>query len=251
MISGQRNLHPGPGWAGSSEHSLMELFRQIALKFSKLYVAFKYQVYKFLASFLEGLQLPWFKLGLAALAVFIILKKDVQFSVNMRSPLSMAADQDEQKPGTDEMGLAQTVGWHKGQPSVIAPDELDEARVKAYVRRFTKVAVAEMEKYGMPASVKMAQGILESWAGEHPATRKNNNHFGSLLTGTAYNSAWENWRAHSQLLKESYPELFILGKSYKKWARGLEKAGYSPDKKYSRKLVDIIEKYQLYLLDEA
>ena len=107
-----------------------------------------------------------------------------------------------------------------------------------------------MEKYGIPASVKLAQGIIESWAGEHPAARQNNNHFGSPLRGEEFESAWESWRVHSHLLQSEYASLFKSGDSYKQWAKALKRSDYTDDRQYDKKLISVIEKYQLYLLDD-
>ncbi|MEM1220809.1 MAG: glucosaminidase domain-containing protein, partial [Bacteroidota bacterium] len=137
----------------------------------------------------------------------------------------------------------------------------------AYVKRFAKVAQEEMRKFGIPASVTLAQGLLESNVGESALAVKNNNHFGmkcwekSCAPGHCtnykddthkdffrrYNSAWESYRAHSHFLqKERYQSLFRLGrKNYKAWAKGLQKAGYATDQRYASKLIRIIEDLHL------
>lgn len=201
-----------------------------------------------------GRRLPWWKIGLATLAVFIVLKKDIQFSVNMKAPAVSAFKDEEQKPvsqGIEEMNIAQSVAFSGNIAYAPAGvDDLDEARVQAYVERFARVAVSEMEKFGIPASIKIAQGLIESHAGDHPATRKQKNHFGIPLAGHSYETDWENWREHSLLIYHEYPSLLENGKSYKSWARALEKGGYSKDRKYDQKLIDVVEKFQLYLLDD-
>ncbi len=238
--------HWSPAFSGFSVSGLM---RRLLMVLRKFYVAFKYQVYKLAGGFLERTQLPWVKIGIAALAVFIILKKDVQFSINMRSPLSIAGDEEEAAKA-DAMSLAQTVNLTEDHVPHVTAGALDDKKVRSYIQRFSKVAATEMAKFGIPASIKMAQGILESKAGEHPAALRDNNHFGHPLRGQAFNSAWENWRAHSQLLQDHYPQLFRSGNSYKKWARALQKSDYGAGRDgYARQLVEIIEKYQLYLLD--
>ncbi|MFN7119205.1 MAG: glucosaminidase domain-containing protein [Saprospiraceae bacterium] len=150
----------------------------------------------------------------------------------------------------EELGVAglSIKGGTTAQPASVA--ELDEQKVRVYIRRFSKVAQAEMQKYNVPASVKMAQAIVESWAGQDAATLSTNNHFGAPLAGRNYDSAWESWRMHSMLLHERYATLFNHGNDYKKWAKGLQQAGYNNDRTYDKKIIDIIEKYQLYLLDE-
>lgn len=226
----------------------------------KMLVAIKYQFYKSTDGWFGHWRFSWFKIGLAAIAIFIVLKKDVQFSINMKAPVNALNNSLEQvaKPTrTSQRGKAEELNLTKGisifggdQAKVASIDELDEQRVQGYIRRFSKVAQAEMQKFGIPASIKMAQAILESRAGEIENARQTNNHFGPPLANDSYDSAWENWRAHSLLLRGQYPQLFELGTGYKNWAKSLKELGYSKDKHYDDKLIEAIEKYQLYLLDE-
>ncbi len=137
---------------------------------------------------------------------------------------------------------------------------------EAYVKRFAKVAQAEMKKYKIPASIKLAQGLIESNAGDSRLSRKNNNHFGmkcfskkckkghcSNFTDDShkdffrvYNTSWESYRAHSHLLNgKRYKHLKGLGNNYKAWAHGLKKAGYATDKRYAEKLIQLIERLKL------
>ena len=141
-----------------------------------------------------------------------------------------------------------------------------------YVRRFGKVAQLEMQKYGIPASVTLAQGILESNSGGSSLARLHNNHFGikcqerSCPKGHCvnyhddspkdffrkYGSAWESFRSHSEFLqRERYQSLQKLGpRDYKGWAKGLEKAGYATGKGYGDKLIRLIEDLKLYEFDK-
>jgi flagellum-specific peptidoglycan hydrolase FlgJ len=143
---------------------------------------------------------------------------------------------------------------------------------KKYVERFAKVAQMEMEKYGIPASITLAQGLLESNVGESKLASRNNNHFGikcfsrschkghcSNFTDDShkdffrvYKSAWESYRAHSLLLKRNdrYAPLFKLRSTdYRSWAKGLKKAGYATDPKYADKIVNLIEDLELNRFD--
>ena len=141
----------------------------------------------------------------------------------------------------------------------------------AYIQRFSKVAQSEMNKFGIPASIKLAQGLLESNNGKSRLAAENFNHFGlkcfskSCQKGHCsnhsddshkdffrkYQSAWESWRDHSQfLMGPRYAHLQKHDKKdYKKWAKGLKKAGYATDKKYDKKLIDLIEQYELHRFD--
>ena len=141
-----------------------------------------------------------------------------------------------------------------------------------YVKRFSPVAVAEMKKYGIPASITLAQGLLESDAGQSRLAVNNSNHFGIKCFARnckpghcsnhsddshkdffrKYESVWESYRAHSLFLQRSrYQHLKKIPRSdYKSWAKELSKAGYATDKKYANKLVTLIENMKLHRFDK-
>lgn len=138
------------------------------------------------------------------------------------------------------------------------------SKCKNYAERFAPLAVAEMRKFGIPASVTLAQGLLESDAGDSKLAASSNNHFGVKCFSkhckkghcvnfsddshkdffVKYSNAWGSYRAHSQFLKNTrrYRHLFKSGPGdYRSWARGLAEAGYATDKKYGDKLIAIIQ----------
>lgn len=151
-------------------------------------------------------------------------------------------------------------------------EEIKRQKRLKYVERFAETAQTEMEKYGIPASITLAQGLLESNAGESPLAVKNNNHFGikcfsrsckkghcSNFTDDShkdffrkYGSAWESFRGHSHLLRaDRYKPLYKLpSDDYVGWARGLKKAGYATDKYYAEKLINLIEDLGLHAYDK-
>lgn len=152
-----------------------------------------------------------------------------------------------------------------------APNATYEEVVAIYIENYAAIVKDEMREYGIPASIKMAQGILESGAGRGDLAKRSNNHFGikchTAWTGDRvyhdddelqecfrkYNDPKYSFRDHSLFLtsRSRYNDLFKLKKDdYKRWARGLKKAGYATDPKYPDKLIGIIERYQLYTLDE-
>ena len=139
-----------------------------------------------------------------------------------------------------------------------------------YIEKYKNVAITEMQNYGIPASITMAQGLLESGAGKSQLTRESNNHFGikcqKSWTGEKvyhdddakhecfrkYRSADESYRDHSDFLRynDRYKFLFDLESSdYKAWAYGLKKAGYATDPDYAAKLIKLIEDYCLWEYD--
>lgn len=163
--------------------------------------------------------------------------------------------------------------------ALLAPDALRKRGVseavilqkqqqcRDYVKRFAKVAQFESGKYGIPASIKLAQALLESDAGDSRLARSNNNHFGikcfsrkcakghcSNFTDDShkdffrkYDSAWLSFRDHSLFLqRERYRHLKKIPKTdYKAWAVGLKEAGYATDRKYAEKLISIIKTLKL------
>lgn len=150
-------------------------------------------------------------------------------------------------------------------------DEL-MANVKSYVSRYAPVAKIEQNLYGIPTSITLAQGLLESDAGGSRLAKRNNNHFGiKCFSRTCakghcanftddshkdffrvYKSAWESYRAHSLFLqKDRYKHLLKLEPTdYKAWAKGLSKAGYATDKRYADKLINLIEALNLHQYDK-
>lgn len=135
-----------------------------------------------------------------------------------------------------------------------------------YIRKYRGIAVEEMKKYHIPASITLAQGLLESGAGRSTLARKSNNHFGIKCGSSwdgrtvrhnddrrnecfrAYKHAKESYEDHSKFLRTGarYAFLFRLKiTDYKGWARGLKKAGYATDPRYADRLIDIIELYDL------
>lgn len=138
-----------------------------------------------------------------------------------------------------------------------------------YITTYSGMAVAQMEKYGIPASITLAQGLLESNAGRSALAESCNNHFGikchdwqgkktyhdddsSQECFRCYDSAEESFRDHSLFLVNGtrYSSLFALDRDdYKGWAKGLKQAGYATSPTYADKLIELIERYGLDVYD--
>ncbi|MFT5512884.1 MAG: LysM repeat protein [Bacteroidia bacterium] len=139
-----------------------------------------------------------------------------------------------------------------------------------YIKKYQNLAIREMHRAGVPASITMAQGILESSDGNSRLAREGNNHFGIKCKSTwegktmranddapnecfrAYNSANDSYKDHSDFLRNNwrYHELFDLDiTNYKGWARGLRKAGYATNSSYHTIIINLVERYELYKLD--
>ena len=146
----------------------------------------------------------------------------------------------------------------------------NEQRTHWYVNTYSKISIDEMKKFGIPASITMAKGILETNSGKGSLALKSNNHVGIKCHKgwkvkkvyhdddakgecfRKYKNPDKSYRDHSIFLesRDRYNFLFKLNKrNYVKWAKGLKKAGYATDPKYADKLISIIERYELWKLD--
>lgn len=141
-----------------------------------------------------------------------------------------------------------------------------------YIKTYKGIAIDHMKKYKIPASITLAQGLLESGAGKSSLTQSSNNHFGikchSDWTGgkvykaddtpndcfRKYKKAEDSFDDHSRFLaeKQRYKSLFSLDiTDYRSWAKGLQQSGYATDKAYANKLIKLIEDYKLYEHDRS
>lgn len=140
-----------------------------------------------------------------------------------------------------------------------------------YIRKYKELAIEQQNKYKIPASITLAQGLLESGAGQSDLARRSNNHFGIKCHGwkgktvyhdddrrgecfRKYSKVEDSYEDHSQFLalRPRYASLFRLDiRDYKGWAKGLQKCGYATDRKYANKLIKVIEDYKLYEYDSS
>lgn len=141
-----------------------------------------------------------------------------------------------------------------------------------YIKQYSGIAIQHQKKYRIPASITLAQGLLESGAGQSELARKSNNHFGIKchsdwrggrvyhdddLRGECfrkYKNPEQSYEDHARFLVERprYASLFKLRTTdYKGWAKGLQKCGYATDRAYANRLIKLIEDYDLYRYDTA
>ncbi|MGX1023635.1 glucosaminidase domain-containing protein [Psychroflexus sp. MBR-150] len=183
-------------------------------------------------------------------------KKSVQ---TKRSPQSISKTEGV----TEQSKVYNSVGHVKKPPKNLSQTE-------SYIYQYADIAKQEMRLFGIPASITLAQGILESANGQGQLTRRSNNHFGIKCNGwrgakvyhdddrsqecfRKYTHAEYSFRDHSLFLfnRSRYAFLFDYKVTdYKDWAKGLKKAGYATDPKYPKKLIGLIERYELYKYDE-
>lgn len=155
--------------------------------------------------------------------------------------------------------------------AVVSAKVQPNSAYRAYIAQYKDLAIQQMMKYKIPASITLAQGLLESGAGRSRLTRESNNHFGIKCHGwkgrkvyhdddargecfRAYPSAYQSFEDHSKFLVGSprYGRLFKLRiTDYKGWARGLKACGYATNPRYANMLIDVIETYDLNKYDKA
>lgn len=145
------------------------------------------------------------------------------------------------------------------------------ADILSYINKYKDIALDQEKQYGIPATITLAQGILESGAGRSGLTRNANNHFGIKAFGgwtgpiyqawddepnksrfRVYSSAAESFRDHSLFLKNNSRYRSLFSKSvydYRGWAIGLQKAGYATATTYAMALIGFIDSYKLYNLN--
>ena len=156
-----------------------------------------------------------------------------------------------------QTALSQSMSWNQ--------------RYQDYFNLYKDIAIEQMQKYHIPASITLAQGVLESAAGRSELATRGNNHFGIKCNGwtgrkiyhdddernecfRAYDNVYESFKDHSVFLTTSkrYSSLFQLELTdYKGWAKGLKAAGYATNPQYAQKLIEIIQLYKLYQYDTA
>ena len=145
-----------------------------------------------------------------------------------------------------------------------------EQKINRYIKLYAPIARKQMKVYKIPASITMAQGILESGHGESTLATKGNNHFGIKCHKEwkgkkifhdddkedecfrSYRNPVKSYKDHSLFLvnRDRYRFLFDLNrKDYKSWAEGLKKAGYATDPEYAKKLISLIERFNLTRFD--
>ena len=156
---------------------------------------------------------------------------------------------------------------HKIDPKIV---QFKKNKCLSYIDKFLKTAKEEARLFGIPVAITLAQGLLESNAGDSKLSRLEHNHFGIKCRNKclgcrcvnytddsiydmfrSFKTDWESFREHSRILMgERYAALKKINiKDYKGWAHGLRDAGYATDKKYAHKLIKIIEKLNLHRYD--
>lgn len=210
---------------------------------------------------LQWLSAHCLQLLLCFLLLYLLIQKDVTLSISFQKERIAQVT-------SKGIPLATTLTTDTRSTSVTPSFTKAQKKQLTYVKRFAKVAKEEMNKYGIPASIKLAQGLLETNAGDSQLATTNNNHFGIKCFSRKcqkghcsnfsddthkdffrkFETAWASYRAHSELLQNKR-YIHLKGADYKTWAYGLSKAGYATDPTYGDKLVALIEGLELYTYD--
>jgi flagellum-specific peptidoglycan hydrolase FlgJ len=219
----------------------------------------------------------WFKISLLILILIACLKKDLSLSFRMNT------DKAKEQQTTNKESLDSKITAAAGENLETTPlsivgnlfnsdkkkeewGNINEETKRGFLKHFHQVAVAERKKYGIPASIILANALLQSYAGKRDVTLKNFNHFAlpcnfnwsgevEKVDGKCYRkyeNAWTSFRDHSVFITSGkFAKLRNYSNyDYKAWATGLEKLGYPSDiSNLADRLVEIIEQYELEQLD--
>jgi flagellum-specific peptidoglycan hydrolase FlgJ len=189
----------------------------------------------------------------------------VIFVVGCGPKKGIVTKKSQEKNKTEEVVSTKTVEETPNSDNTTKPP----TTVERYIETYADIAQSEMRKSKIPASITLAQGILESGSGKGRLAVKANNHFGIKCHGwkgakiyhdddrsqecfRKYKRPESSYEDHSEFLtsRKRYAFLFNLDQDdYKGWARGLKKAGYATDRQYPQKLISLIERYKLYEYD--
>jgi flagellum-specific peptidoglycan hydrolase FlgJ len=219
----------------------------------------------------------WFKISLLILILIACLKKDLSLSFRMNT------DKTKEQQTTNKVSHDSKITAAAGENLETTPlsivgnlfssdkkkeewGNINEETKRGFLKHFHQVAVAERKKYGIPASIILANALLQSYAGKRDVTLKNFNHFAlpcnfnwsgesEKVDGKCYRkyeNAWTSFRDHSVFITSGkFAKLRNLSNyDYKAWATGLEKLGYPSDITHlADRLIEIIEQYELEQLD--
>ena len=230
----------------------------------------------------------WFKLLLVVLAIYVFFQKDLSFQVQLNAPAApgptappaqvdgsgkrekMSQRKKKASISEEKEGLFDLTSSFQSESrrsaSMDALEPLGEDVKVAYLKRFARVALSEQQKFGVPASIILANALLHSTSGQASWANGGNNHFAlpcteswtgesGLYRGKClrhYENAWTSFRDHSLYLRKEWADLLPFDRraSHEDWAAALAKGPYGNEPGMSAALLDLIERYQLYELDE-
>jgi len=247
------------------------LLRQIWVRLRRTWVAFRFRVNRLSFGLFERKRALQVSGLIAAFYVLFFTNWIIGTSTSPIGYGGEAVDTALEVGADSKPKGGKPVNWGtKNDAAPVSPKYLTDEMTNDYVGRFSKIAIAEMEKYGVPASISLAQGLIESRAGTSKLAVSNNNHFGikcfskrckkghcSNFTDDTHKdffrkfaAPWDSWREHSRMISGGrYAKLKKHGRDFRSWAVGLKQLGYATDPGYDKKLIGIIEKHDLWKYD--
>ncbi len=258
-----------------TEASFQDLYRQISNRARRNWIAFQYRFHRSTFDVFRKKEVR--QIGLMLFVAWFFFSGDRNLADLFSNPISFFLGKEslEKQIGSFQEvignGSVKPVSITENGAAPVSASDLRETEALEYIENFGKVAQVEMQKFGIPASISLAQGLVESRAGHSTLAKRNKNHFGMKCFSKKcrkghcsnftddhhkdffriYNNAWESWRAHSEMLASGrYAALKKYGKDYRQWASGLKNLGYATDRNYAEKLVGMIEKYDLDKFDK-
>jgi len=239
------------------------------------------------SNILAYLKQHWFKVALMSVVLYLFIQKDFQFSINLNSPVESESIEmnpenqqfqnapkkeiftERKKKSTKILDKFEMPSFFGSTAKTSPMDNLasvDDKVKHDYLKRFARVVINERRKYGIPSSIILACGLLQSQGGQTEIAKQGNNHFGLTCSlgweGDSgsyqntcyrhYENAWASFRDHSTYLTSGkYGQLTTLESTdYKGWAAGLERLGYGNKMDdLAHHLLNIIEVYGLDELD--
>jgi flagellum-specific peptidoglycan hydrolase FlgJ len=263
--SGQKaNYKPIRSFGSNDEMALGSLLHQIWVRLRPTLASLKYRWYH------TTKQKNLVKIGVLVSVGYFVAFSDKGFFANSGQQGVEGASIFDTDSGTGEKKARKTKYKSTNAAAPVSASELFAEEARAYIEEFAGVAQKEQAAHGIPASISLAQGLIESRAGTSKLAKSNNNHFGmkcfsrnckkghcSNFTDDThkdffrkYQDPMESWKDHSRMLsKGRYAKLKRFGSNYREWAYGLKSIGYATDRTYAEKLVGVIEKYDLHKFD--
>lgn len=232
----------------------------------------------------------WLRIGIVGIFLFVLNKKQLDFSIQLGSPPtqqlpptttppaptpSLQLTGEQEAPVLTQAGHAKSEGW-LSQMNIFsttkpAPERLrqlqsvDEAVISGFIQRFSHVAKTEQDKYGIPASITLANALIHSKGGRSELSLRNHNYFNLSCTSDwrgpeardngqcfrAYQNAWTSFRDHSLFVTTGpYTNLSQLGKkNYRAWATALADKGFNQTPDLALQLLTVIDQWQLFQYD--
>jgi hypothetical protein len=208
-------------------------------------------------------QIPWIPIGLIVLAGTVLLYKDLNFNINLSAPTGGG--------GSGVAGGSSVVPQPISNPnSDVLFSGVQDQKNRSYIRAYSELAMNYHRAYGVPASILLAQALIDSNAGENVAATLNNNHFAiqchskncrkghcsSLDKGEhkafyrKYKSVDDSWRAHSLMITTGKYRELTNSKDYQYWANSLQQLSFNDADEYAKKLIRLIQNYKLGVLDK-